>query len=151
MHNEFYASGFLYHPASQQILLQQYPSKLNQSPVWTLFGGKNKGKEASDRTFMRIISEKLGLSVAENACFAVYDYFHKDKGVQHFIYYVEVDDLYDEEVILTENKTGWFTFKQITKLPMKPQTKQDITVGQRVINLAVRNLLPPAPRISVPE
>jgi ADP-ribose pyrophosphatase YjhB (NUDIX family) len=145
MHNEFYASGFIYHPPTQQILLQQYTSKTNQPPLWTLFGGKNQQDETPVKTFHRIISEKLGLPIAEDACFSVYDYFHKDKGVTHFIHYAVTEELFDEEAVLTENKIGWFNFKQIMKLPMKPQTKQDITVGQRVINLAIRELLPPVP------
>lgn len=145
MHNEFYASGFLYHPASQQILLQQKFSNYQIAPHWSLFGGKNRAEETSNQAFLRILSEKLGLSLSHDTCFTVYDYLQKENRTPHFIFYSVVDDLYDEDALLTANKTSWFTFKQITKLAMKPQTRQDITVGQRVINLAIRQLLPPAP------
>jgi len=144
MHNEFYASGFLYHSASQQILLQQYPSLSQPSMYWSLFGGMNQTDETSEQAFLRILAVNLGLTVTPNACFAVYDYVQKNRNTPRFIYYAIVDTLYDEEALLTENKTSWFSFKQVAKLPIEPQTRQDITVGQRVINLAVRQLQPRA-------
>lgn len=147
MHNEFYASGFIYHPASQQILLHQYPAKPNQPSLWSLFGGKSQGKETPEKTFHRIITEKLGLEVPVDACFTVYDYYHKDKAMPHHIHYAILEQMPDEDSLETEYTVSWFAFKQIAKLPMKPQTKQDITVGQRVINLAIRELEP----VSVPE
>lgn len=147
MHNEFYASGFIYNPASQQILLHQFQIKPDQPALWTLFGGKSQGDETSEQTFHRVITEKLGLPIPVDSCFAVYDYYHKDKKMNHFIHYAILEEKPEEDTLLTDSETGWFHFKQIIKLPMKPQTKQDITVGQRVINLAIRNLEP----VSVPE
>ncbi len=140
MHNEFYASGFIYNPSSQQILLHQFQIKPDQPAIWTLFGGKNQGDETAEKTFHRVITEKLGIPLSLESCFPVYDYFHKDKKLNHYIYYAVFEDLADEDALLADSDMGWFHFKQITKLPMKPQTKQDITVGQRVINYAIREM-----------
>lgn len=140
MHKSYYASGFLFHPASEQILLHQDPT--SDTPEWSLFSGANKAKETPEQTFYRIIRDELGIEVDITACHVVYDYQHREKKVPHYIFYAVVDEAYDEEVLLTEHKTAWFYFRQIIKLPMKKQTRQDITVGQRVINLALRELLP---------
>jgi ADP-ribose pyrophosphatase YjhB (NUDIX family) len=142
MHNSFYASGFLLHPSSQRILLQQYNSD-SQVPEWTLFSTAGKGQETPNQAFHRLITEELGVPVKITDVYAVYDYSHKEKNVPHHIFYAVVDKVDEEETPLIENKTSWFYFRQIIKLTMKPQTKQDITVGQRVINLAIRELLPP--------
>jgi ADP-ribose pyrophosphatase YjhB (NUDIX family) len=142
MHNVFYASGFLYHPPSQQILLQQFTTDTNHPAVWTVFSEKGVENETPESAFHRMVTESLGVKVTKKSCYFIYDYVHKDLKVPHFTHYAVVNKLYEEDDLLTENKTAWFPFKQLIKLPMSPQARQECTVGQRVINLATRELNP---------
>lgn len=137
MHKDFYASGFLYHFPSQQILLQQIqPVDTSTTPPWQLFGGRNQPDEEAPQTFQRVMSEELGYELDPKAIFPVYQFFDKELVLPHFVFYAPV-----EEEIFTA-KTGktlqWFHFKKLYRTPMSKQTKQNIVVAQRVIDLASR-------------
>ena len=137
MHNDFYASGFLFHYPTQQILLQKTITAQDQQSQWTLFVGKKEKEEKSSDTFHRVIVEQLKLNLPNASIFSVYDYIHEKTGHLHFVHYGQIDKL--REFVIPGALFSWFTFKQITKLPMSQLTRQDITVGQRVINLVIRN------------
>ena len=139
MHKDFYASGFLYNLSSQQILLQQ----LNSSPHWLIFKGEKEDSTTPTEVFQRVIFQELHIKLQPDSILPVYDYFHKELKKTHYIVYAEISTpnlkLKPKEGQILE----WFKFKQIYKLPLKEQTRQDITVGQRVIDAMARSLLPP--------
>ncbi len=136
MHKKFYASGFLYHPPTQQILLHQ-PS-LSEN-TWQLFGGENAASEDAVETFMRVIVEHLNVSIPKKHIISVYDYMHPEKESTHFFHYAILEKGYEKDVNKKGEKVSWFTFKQLSKLPISKLTMQDIIVGQRVINLHIRD------------
>ena len=139
MHKDFYASGFLYHPKTQQILLQQEITA-DLEPTWSLFGGDGLANETAEETFKRIINSALRLDIKANAIFQIYNYFHEDKKKDNFIYYAKVRKM--EKFESNEKVTySWFTFKEIQKLRIPNKIKQDIIVGQRVIDSAIRRSL----------
>lgn len=114
MHKIVYASGFLYHPDSAQILLQQNSS--DPKPIWTLLECAN-GKIFGQKTR------------------PIYDYVAK--GKKYVISYAEVKKTKD--FLAVKNLSfKWFTVKEISKLPISAQTKQDIIVGHRVIDSEIR-------------
>lgn len=133
MHKDFYASGFLYNPKTQQILLQQAKSADNNNE-WVLFGAEHDKEETLKEKFLNFINELLNLNLKENAIFPVYDY--TDKGKNVFIFYVHVKKL--EKFNHKSKNFAWFTFKQVQKLGLSDQTKQDIIVSQRVIDSSIR-------------
>lgn len=139
MHKDFYASGFLYHPKSQQILLQQ-PNTADAGTEWSLFEVECVGKETAVDAFKRIIHSHLHLELKPKNIYPIYSYFHDEKGKTNFLHYAIVRKL---ETFPSTKKTifSWFTFKQIQKLHIPNQIKQDIIVGQRVIDSAVRKSL----------
>jgi len=104
--------GFLYHSQSQQILLQQ---KVDEQQVWTLLEdlGKFHPKEV----------------------LPVYDYVAK--GKKRVVSYAEVKKLANFPAT-KKLSFRWFSQKEISKLPLGAQTKQDIIVGRRVIDSQVR-------------
>ena len=136
MHKDFYASGFLYHPKTQQILLQQVISA-NIEPIWSMLGGENLKNETSEASFGRIIYKVLRIKIKPNNIFPVYTYFHSEKNIDHFICYAKITKL---EKFPNSKKSlfSWFTFKQIQKMNLPAQIKQDIIVGQRVIQSSIR-------------
>ena len=54
MHKKFYAGGFIFHPDSEQILLQQITSDSQTSSPWSLFGTSFSDQEKSEEAFKDI-------------------------------------------------------------------------------------------------
>lgn len=134
MHKDFYASGFIYHLPTQQILLQQHSS----SSFWLLFGGKNSSGESPTSTFCRVIQEQLQINITPKIVYPVYDYFNKAQGKHHYFFYIQLKNK-KEFTPRKEYAIEWLTFKKLYKLALTEQTRQDITVGQRVINAVARD------------
>ena len=137
MHKVFYASGFLYHPPLQQILLQQVH---NGSSSWSLIGGVSLNEETAEEAFQRIIFTTLNIKLTLQTIYLVYSYSKEGHGKQQVIFYAEVDRI--NQIRANEkNALSWFTRKQIQKLPLDEQTRQDLIVGQRVIDARMRKNL----------
>lgn len=135
MHNDFYASGFLYHPKSQRILLQkEKKSDLNNS--WKLICVKSKKNETSKDAFSRLINSLFKLEIEVKNIISVYDYFHDELKANNFISFAKVKKA--EEFISKNYIYQWFDIRETLKLKVSPQTKQDIIVLQRVISSSVR-------------
>jgi len=139
MHKAFYASGFLYHLPSGKILLQQQ-STPGASSLWSLFGKQGLHKEKAEVTFQRVIYDLLHVKLPLVAIYPIYTYFYKDINKDHAVFYAEVEDTKRFSSINTVKYT-WFTLKRVQKLDLSEQTRQDITVGQRVINARMRKSL----------
>lgn len=132
----FYASGFLYHPDSGQILLQQQ-QPFGKAATWSLLGSLARDGETSQESFQRLVQTFLKIKLSTSAIHFVYDYFHKGLHKKHHVSYAEVEKLRD---FPPAKKTifAWFSLKEISKLSLSAETKQDIIVGQRVIDSSVR-------------
>ncbi len=130
---KFYASGFLYHPDSSKILLQQ-ENATDPKSLWSLLGSQNKGNETHEENFVRNAKSLLHLDLLTNSVCCVYDYLHLGKN---YVSYAIVKKLTDFPQI---GKTvfAWFKIKEITKLPLSDQTRQDLTISQRVIDSGIR-------------
>ncbi len=129
MSTNFYSSGFLYHAASQQILLQQNPT--DPKPTWNLLGG------TEEKDFRAAVKKLLKLSITPANIHKIYDYHHPVVKKKHFVAYAETKKL--EKFTPTKGLNfNWFSMKEITKLPISSQSKQDIIVGLRVIGSSVR-------------
>lgn len=135
MHKNFYASGFLYHPSSQQILLQQNKSIPPTSSSWLLFGGQYLEKEDPKALFENIIFELLDIKI--RVVRSIYSYLNENTGEFQCIVYSKLSKFQN-----FSSKDGltfaWFSFKDVLKLKIIEQTKHDIVVGQRVIEAARR-------------
>lgn len=142
MHKDFYASGFLYHLPSQQILLQQKSTVdiSDTSSLWTLFGGQGYLRENPEATFQRVVNKLLRIKVSLTNIYPIYTYFYKEINQDHAVVYAEVENM-QEFSSLNKIRCAWFTMKQILKLDISQQTKQDVTVGQRVIDSRMRKSL----------
>lgn len=138
MHKPFYASGFLYHTATQQILLQQSNLGNNSLSAWSMFGGISHEREEAETTFRRIIYEKMKIRLKPECLFPVYDYFNNARDFIHYVFYAEVEELYTFPPLQT-GTFSWFTFKSTAKLSFIDRAKQDVIVSERVINAQARD------------
>ena len=129
MHKPFYASGFLYHSPSQQILLQQF--KNGNDVKLVLFRGSSSNGETPQAVFQKCVEKALGTSIPASSIHPVYDYVH-DKLGEHFIFYVEIANV-SPKAYAAKNTSEWCPLAKLSKYPMSEQTRHDIIVGERVI------------------
>lgn len=136
--HKFYASGFIYNPLTEQILLQQVTSKDPIASSWTLFGKTCSSEKTAEKVFKNVVFKLLG--VKPKKVFPIYTYPDEETHETKIVFYIEL-----RKSVNFSNKQlstfSWFTLKQISRLKLGSQTKQDITVGQRVIESAIRKSL----------
>jgi len=137
MHKKFYAGGFLFHPDSEQILLQQFTSDSQLTAPWRIFGKACLEEEDSEEVFKKIVFNSLKLKI-DNVLPIYSSAQDKQYDTRHIVY-SEVADL--SHFSVNDNQTfAWFSFKAILKLQISEQEKHDIVVGQRVIAAATRRV-----------
>lgn len=129
MHKSFYASGFFYHSASQQILLQQQIH--GDETKYVLFRGKSDKGSDPQTVFQQCVEEVLGSSIDASSIRPIYDYVHEKFGT-HYIFYIEVTDIIPKK-FTNKDQTKWIPLSKLTKHNMSEQTRHDIIVGERVI------------------
>lgn len=135
MHKDFYASGFIYHPRTQQILLQQHNLAAPTSASWLLFSFPYSEKDKPEDIFKKHAGKLLQIEI-KTIC-PIYTYDNEEDNKSHYLVYGLVNKM--QEFPKKKGVSfGWFSFKDITKLKIDEQTKHDIIVGQRVIDAAVR-------------
>lgn len=95
-------------------------------------GTGNKGEEAQV-VFARIVNELLNLNLKVKNILPVYDYFHDTLNKINYVFYAEVKNprKFDSRKVGTY---CWVAFKETLKLPFTSHSKQDVIVGERVIN-----------------
>lgn len=123
----FYASGFLYSLKTHQILL------LCSEQTWSMLGGESNEGEEAEATFARIVNKLLNISLKEKNIHPVYDYFHDEKDKINYVFYAEVKKPQEFDC-LEKDAYCWVAFKETPKLPFAAHSKQDVIVGERVIN-----------------
>lgn len=103
-----------------------------------MLGGEGKDGEEAQVTFQRIISKLLNINLKVKHIYPVYDYFHNARNKINYVFYAEVG----KAKVFNASKRGtlsWVSFRETLKLPFTTQTKQDIVVGERVINAKWRD------------
>lgn len=135
--NSFYASGFLYSLKTHQILLLQSPKTDDVASCWSTLGGESKEGEEAQVTFQRVINELLKLNLKVKHIHPVYDYFHDGLDKINYVFYAEVKNPKKFSSLKTST-FSWVDFSETLKFLFSDHSKQDIIVGERVINLKSR-------------
>ncbi|MBI2008080.1 hypothetical protein HYS82_00280 [Candidatus Amesbacteria bacterium] len=132
MVRSYYTAGFLYHPETQQVLLQQKNPGLD----WEMFGGESDMKDPQ-AFFEKMMIRVLGNISGVKKIYPVYSYFNASMHKTHYIYYAIVARLKNYHS-RTGETLAWFNFKQVAKLALSAQAKHDIVVAGRVIAAQAR-------------
>lgn len=134
MQTSFYASGFLYSLKTRQILLLQ--SQQKDDLVWSTIGGEGIEGEEALEAFRRIVQRILNIDLKTKNIYPVYDYFHEPLNKINYVFYAEIKS---PKVFNSLKKDfSWVSFSETLKMLFSAQTKQDVIVGERVINLKWR-------------
>lgn len=144
MHNSFYASGFLYSLKTHQILLLQAPKKNGINTQWSTISGESEEGEDARSAFQRIVHEHLNLNLEMEHIYPIYDYLKETNGKVNYVFYAEVKNTKFSN-LAKEGTLSWITFSETIKLLFTDHIKQDVIVGERVINAKWR--LTQEPRI----
>lgn len=134
----FYVSGFLYSLKTHQILLLQSTKENDISSFYSLLGGESKEGEEAQVTFQRIISKLLNINLKVKHIYPVYDYFHNARNKINYVFYAEVGSTKSFNNF-KNGSLSWVSFRETLKLPFTTQAKQDVVVGERVINAKWRD------------
>lgn len=137
VHKSFYASGFLYNRRAQQILLLKSKEPVDTITYWSTFGADGNDGEEAKLTFQRAINEMLGIDIKLKDIYPVYEYFCEEIDKVNCVFYAEVRNL-DISDSVGENMLSWVSFGEIVRFSFLARNKQDIIVGERVINLKQR-------------
>lgn len=138
MQTSFYVSGFLYSLKTHKILLLKFQKKDSADFLWSTLGGESREGEEAKAAFQRIINKLLNLNLKAKNIYPVYDYFHEALDKVNYVFYAEVKS--SQKFDSFEGNTfSWVDFDEISKLPFTPRTKQDVIVGERVINAKWRD------------
>lgn len=98
-----------------------------------MLGGESEGEEEAQVAFQRIVNKLLKLNLKSKNIYPIYDYFSNTRNKFNFVFYAEVGSTKSFNT-LKKSSLSWFKFSETLKLPFTAQTKQDIVVGERVIN-----------------
>lgn len=141
MHKSFYASGFIYHPPTKQILLQQL--LIDNKEKLVLFRGISRNGYDPQTVFKQTIDNALKENFSLRSIRPIYDYIHEKLG-EHFIFYVEIGGI--KPKIYSAKKTAWLSLAKLSKFEMSEQTRHDIIVGERVIR-SLNEIANPTPKL----
>lgn len=110
----------------------------DMEPLWSMLGGESINGEEAQTAFQRIMNKLLNINLKVKDIYPVYDYFHNTKNKLNYVFYAEIRNT---RIIGNPKNSNfsWFTFGETLKLPFTRQTKQDIIVGERVINAKWRD------------
>lgn len=106
--------------------------------LWSTFGGKNCDGEEAQTTFQRIINKLLNINLKTKVIYPVYDYFHNTRNKLNYVFYAEVKHTKKFDPFMGDI-FSWVNFDEISKLLFTAGTKQDVIVGERVINAKWRD------------
>lgn len=139
MHKPFYASGFLYSLKTHQILLLKSQPEKDTPPLWSTLGGESVNGEDTQIAFQRIVNKLLNLNLKLKNIYPVYDYFHEVLDKDNYVFYAEVRSSKKFDPC-KEDTFSWVAFDEVSKLLFTPRSKQDVIVGERVINAKRREI-----------
>jgi len=111
----FAANGFLYNPASKEVLLHLRDGNTQWSPhKWSFFGGRAEGDEEPVECFVREIGEELMVTIdPKDAVFLRQHDDENDENWRQYSFYIE-SDMPKSAMTLTEGADfDWIPIKKI--------------------------------------
>ncbi len=130
VHNSFYASGFLYHPSSGQILLRKH--SLENDQYLSFFRVKSEEVCDPKKLFQTWVEKTLQVRIPLDIIHPVYDYVHAVQGQNYLFCALVTGECADYQ---KTKDSQWIPLSKFTKYSMDLQTKHDIIIGERVIRL----------------
>lgn len=133
----YYATGFLYHPLSRQVLLHRRDHLAPANPdTWSLIGGGSEPEDQDDpvATWLREVWEEIGVALSLDAVRSLRDYLNPRHGTHRYVFYVEWPTLSTDAFVLGEGiGVAWFPLAQALALPdLTPGARKDLIFFERM-------------------
>ena len=140
---KFYSGGFLYKPKTNSVLLHKRDARAKVNPDrWAFFGGLNEEGELPEETFVREISEELGIKISKDKIIPLCDYFNEELQTHRNIFFIE-SDLDKSEMKLGEGEDfDWISLDKVFEYDLTEKTAKDLKVfiGHNFIQIIKMNL-----------
>jgi 8-oxo-dGTP pyrophosphatase MutT (NUDIX family) len=114
------AVGFLYHAASNKVLLHHRDGNTTFYPrTWAGFGGSNEPEDHGDPvvTWRREMLEELGVTLEPDQVRLIRSYVNADVGRQRHIFYAVWPSLATAFVLTEGDGYAWFPLDEAIHLP----------------------------------
>ena len=141
MVTRYAAVGFLYHPASRQVLLHHRDAGARHYPdCWAGFGGGNEPEDDDDPvvTWQREMREELGVALTAEQIVPLRQYINPDLGHPRYVFYVTWPTLNDAFTLTEGDGFAWMPLDEAIVLP-------DLMDFARGDLLFLRDAVSPAP------
>lgn len=125
--NPFFSGGFLYNPKTNEVLLHKRDGNTPVNPhKWAFFGGTSERDETPVQTFIREMSEELGIKLKEQEVLPLCDYPNRERNIHRYVFYV-ISDKKKEEMVLGEGADfDWVPLSVISSYDITDKTSDDL-------------------------
>ena len=133
------AVGFLYHAASDKVLLHlRAADKPPSAGLWAFFGGRSEPADGDDllATWLREMQEELGVTLDPERVVSLRQGAYDD-GARWHDFFCEWPAL-DEDFVLTEGQRyAWYTLDEALSLPdLAEYARADLQLFRQRLTLA---------------
>jgi 8-oxo-dGTP pyrophosphatase MutT (NUDIX family) len=114
------AVGFLYHPASGQVLLHRRDGNTTFYPrTWAGFGGSNEPEDGGDpaATWRREMREELGIALSPDQIRPIRSYVNPEVGRWRHTFYAAWPSPDDQFALTEGDGYAWFPLAEAIELP----------------------------------
>lgn len=123
----FFASGFLYNPMRNEILLHLRDGNTTVNPhMWGFFGGSSEDGESAKECCIREWHEELGILVQESDLIPLCDYLNTERNTWRYVFYME-SDMPKEQMTLGEGADfDWIALEKVFEYNLTEMTRRDL-------------------------
>ncbi len=130
----FFSGGFLYNPDTQSVLLHKRDTKTTINPgQWAFFGGTSEEGEKPVETFIREMSEELGVTIQSSEVIPLVNYWNPDRQTHRHIFYV-VSRIPKNHLTLQEGEAfEWVDLRRVFSYDLTEKTISDLRLFLRTL------------------
>ncbi len=122
-----YAGGFLYNPATKEVLLHLRDHNTKFAPgMWSFFGGLCEGDETFVQGFVRELKEELEITIPESAVIPLRSYLNEKLQTMRHVFYA-LSDLRKSAMTLHEGAGfDWVPLSKAFEYDLTDRVRDDL-------------------------
>lgn len=125
--NKFWSGGFLYNPRNEAVLLHERDSNTKFNPnTWAFFGGLSENSESSIDTFLREMSEEIGIKFDEKEVIPLCNYFNEEFQTHRFVFYITSARDISDFTLAEGTGLAWVSLNNLHDYKLSSKTSVDL-------------------------